>query len=197
MPRARAWADGAEWYDDGRMDTSDFLALGTHMTWADVSVAKATLAATAARADDRLRQTLHHIHQVQHVFVQAWRGEPMSLRALSEFPDTSDLLTWGRQAHGRVLDFLMEAPAGLWIREFREPWTSQFESRMHAPAAPHTLGESVMQVMMHTAHHRGQACTRLRELGVEPPTVDFIVWLWGGRPDADGRIVAPGPASQG
>ncbi len=170
------------------MDTADLLSLATHMTWADASVWTSALAATAARADARLRTTLHHVHQVQHVFVQAWRGEPLSLHEPSEFQDASDLAAWGRQAHGRVLDFLMEAPAAVWSREFREPWTSRFEERMHVPAVAHTLGESVVQVLMHTAHHRGQACTRLRELGVEPPTVDFIVWLWAGRPDADGRI---------
>jgi uncharacterized damage-inducible protein DinB len=38
---------------------------------------------------------------------------------------------------------------------------------------------------MHSAHHRGQALRRLRELGVEPPLCDFIVWIWTGRPDAD------------
>jgi uncharacterized damage-inducible protein DinB len=37
--------------------------------------------------------------------------------------------------------------------------------------------------VLHTQHHRGQVCTRLREVGGEPPTVDFIVWLWENRPD--------------
>lgn len=68
---------------------------------------------------------------------------------------------------------------------FREPWTDQFEARWRSgQAAPHTLAESIAQVALHTAHHRGQVCSRLRMLGVEPPTVDFIVWLWGGRPAA-------------
>ena len=41
-----------------------------------------------------------------------------------------------------------------------------------------------LQVVLHTQHHRGQVCARLRDAGGEPPTVDFIVWLWEGRPAA-------------
>ena len=43
---------------------------------------------------------------------------------------------------------------------------------------------SVWNVVLHTQHHRGQISARLREVGGEPPTVDFIVWLWTGRPGA-------------
>lgn len=171
------------------MDTSDLLSLATHMAWADATVWRSTLSSPAACDDAKLRTTFHHIHLVQHLFAQSWRGEPMAPRRLSEFAALSDLSSWGRAAHQRVLDFLMEAPASVWSREFREPWTDQFESRTHAPAARHTLGDSVMQVMMHTAHHRGQVCGRLRDLGVEPPTVDFVAWLWAGRPVPTGAPV--------
>jgi len=35
-----------------------------------------------------------------------------------------------------------------------------------------------LKCVMRSQWHRGQNATRLRELGVEPPTVDFIVWIW-------------------
>ena len=47
---------------------------------------------------------------------------------------------------------------------------------------PATVEESVIQIVLHTAHHRAQLCTRLREPGVEPPLVDFIAWVWQGKP---------------
>lgn len=176
------------------MDTSDLLSLATHMAWADAAVWRPTLAHPSAAGDGKLRATLHHTHLVQHLFAQAWRGEGLATREASEFSTLVDLAAWGRDAHQRVLNFLMEAAAAVWAREFREPWTCHFEDRLQAPAAVHTLGESVVRVVMHTAHHRGQACTRLRELGVEPPTVDFIVWLWSGRPAADWPVDA-GPGA--
>ncbi len=47
------------------------------------------------------------------------------------------------------------------------------------------VGQSAVQVAMHSTHHRGQVAARLRELGVEPPMVDFIVWVWIGKPAAE------------
>lgn len=167
------------------MDTSDLLSLASHMAWADAAVWKSTLASPPAAGDRKLRTILHHTHLAQHLFAQAWRGQSIAVREASAFAAAADLAAWGRDAHRRVLDFLMEAATAVWSREFREPWASHFEDRMQTPAAVHTLGESVLQVIMHTAHHRGQACARLRELGVEAPTVDIIVWLWSGRPAAD------------
>jgi uncharacterized damage-inducible protein DinB len=35
---------------------------------------------------------------------------------------------------------------------------------------------------MHTAYHRGQISTRIREIGGEPPLIDYLYWVWAGRP---------------
>jgi uncharacterized damage-inducible protein DinB len=45
-----------------------------------------------------------------------------------------------------------------------------------------TIAEALTQAAMHSHYHRGQNATRLRELGGSPPTTDYIVWLWKGRP---------------
>jgi uncharacterized damage-inducible protein DinB len=47
---------------------------------------------------------------------------------------------------------------------------------------PATLGESAWQVFSHTTYHRGQVATRVREIGGEPPTIDYLMWVWSGRP---------------
>lgn len=160
------------------------IELARHMAWADASVWRSVLAVPRAASDARIDNTLHHMHLVQHIFLQAWTGAPFSLRERSEFATTADLAAWGRDAHRGVLSFLERARADDFEREFRLPWAAHFEEHSKRPAAVHTLGESVLQVVMHTQHHRGQVCARLREAGGEPPTVDFIVWLWEGRPAA-------------
>ncbi len=48
-----------------------------------------------------------------------------------------------------------------------------------------TFPETVLQITGHSTYHRGQLNTRLRELGGEPPLVDFIAWIWMGKPKAD------------
>ena len=45
----------------------------------------------------------------------------------------------------------------------------------------------------HSTYHRGQVNARLREIGAEPPLVDYIAWLWFDRPAPTGaeRDVTP------
>jgi len=155
------------------------------MAWADASVWKAVLASPQAARDARIGDTLHHIHMVQHIFLQGWTGAPFKVRERGEFAVLTDLAAWGRDAHRDTLAFLEGVSADDLDREFRVPWAAHFEQRSKQLAGVHTVAESVLQVVLHTQHHRGQVCSRLREVGGEPPTVDFIVWLWAGRPAAD------------
>ncbi len=48
---------------------------------------------------------------------------------------------------------------------------------------------SCFQVANHSTYHRGQVNRSLRQLGGEPPLVDYIAWVWFGKPKAewDGR----------
>ena len=48
------------------------------------------------------------------------------------------------------------------------------------------MGETVLQVWAHTAHHRGQLALQIRDLGGEPPLVDYVVWIWTGAPSRSG-----------
>jgi uncharacterized damage-inducible protein DinB len=167
------------------MDADSLLGLAKHMAWADATVWTSALTSSRARADSRLQTTFHHIHLVQHIFGAAWRGSPGAVRSLTDFGTPEDLARWGLHAHRSIEGFLAATPAPRLDVEFREPWTAEFEAYLASPAASHTLGESILQAILHSLHHRGQLCVRLRELEVTPPTVDFIVWLWAGRPPAD------------
>jgi uncharacterized damage-inducible protein DinB len=156
-----------------------------HMTWADAAVWKAVLASPEGHSDRKIGDTLYHIHLVQHIFLQSWTGAPFSVRPRVEFSTLTDILSWGRDAHRQTIDFMQDVQDEALDRPFRMPWASHFEERSKQPAGVHTLGESALQVVLHTQHHRGQVCARLREVGGEPPTVDFIVWLWAGRPNPE------------
>ena len=43
----------------------------------------------------------------------------------------------------------------------------------------------MIQVTIHSTHHRGQFNARLRQVGGEPPLVDYIAWVCFGRPPAE------------
>jgi len=165
--------------------TLDLRQLAAYMEWADATAWRAVLEAPAARADASLLDTMHHVHLVQHLFHQAWAGEPLQVSERTPSQPPGALARWGRDAHRDIAAFLSTAREADLSFPFRMPWASRFEERAGRPAAAHTLEESVLQVVLHTQHHRGQLCARLRALGLEPPALDFIVWMWGGRPAPD------------
>ena len=58
------------------------------------------------------------------------------------------------------------------------------------PKKAQAIAESMLQVALHSQYHRGQINARLRALGGEPPRVDYIIWLWLGRPPADWSFIS-------
>lgn len=152
-----------------------------HMEWADALLWQAALSLPQAHSDPRMQELLYHVHLVQQLYLQTWRGEPLVVTKRSALPNLSAIQAW---AH----PFYADARAFLTAREERElqqpvhfPWEARLAERF-GTVHPATLEESALQVVLHTAHHRAQLCTRLRELGGEPPLLDFIAWIWQGKP---------------
>jgi uncharacterized damage-inducible protein DinB len=148
-----------------------------HQAWADAEHWRAIGAFDTARNDAVIRTRLHHIHLVQHAF--EWsvgdRAAPLQLTTPAQFPSFESLRDYARAFHARVepyFDALTDARASTSIRMkwFKDPPLSI------------TVAEALTQCVMHSQHHRGQNAARLRELGGEPPTTDYIFWLWKGRP---------------
>ncbi len=166
------------------MPAGDFRSLLRHMEWADALTWKVALKLASAQQDPRLLERLHHLHTVQQVYLQVWRGAAMQVRELSAFPDLSSLARGARPFSRELREFEQAlAPGGLG-REVVFPWAAQVAERLGS-AGPAPLGESLLQVALHSSYHRGQIATRLRELGGEPPLTDFIAWVWKQRPDPE------------
>jgi len=65
------------------------------------------------------------------------------------------------------------------------PWIAEYEQQIGRRFEKPTLGETMFQVTSHSTYHRGQVNMRLRGIGGEPPLVDFIAWVWFGKPTAE------------
>src|SRR5437773_1363713 len=76
-----------------------------------------------------------------------------------------------------------------------DSWADQLAVRLGRPPSPVTLAQTMLQVTSHSSHHRGQVNVRLRELGCEPPLIDFITWLWLGKPSADWDSLSAGASN--
>jgi uncharacterized damage-inducible protein DinB len=164
-------------------DVETLRELYRHMEWADAIVWSTLLAAPAAAEDATLRERLYHIHMVQFSFLRHWRGLGRELDEPA-FPDAASLARWGREFHGDARQYLASVGAADLVAPSVVPWTTMVERHFGRKAHPTTLGETLLQVAMHSAHHRGQVSTRLREVGCEPPITDFIAWVWFGKPEA-------------
>ncbi len=154
-----------------------------HMEWADASVWRALLRNDAARADASMHERLHHIHLVQHAFFTLWREERLDLPEASTFADLPALGRWARGYYRSLTPQLDLFEDVMLTRVLHIPWSARFMKPFGREAAGVTVGESMLQVASHSTNHRGQVNMRLREMGGDAPLVDYIAWLWLGRPD--------------
>jgi uncharacterized damage-inducible protein DinB len=163
------------------MDGREFRDLLTHMEWADAHAWRAVRNCDKAPADDRLKYLFHHIHLVQSVYLQAWRGDPFQVTELSAYSDLAAVEAWARAYYRAVASYATAVDESQFDQPVEFPWSAMIAEK-YGKVIPATLSESAWQVFSHTTYHRGQIAIRIRELGGEPPLVDFLVWVWGGKP---------------
>ena len=160
-----------------------------HQAWGDSEIWRVLLHSSEALSDSRIVGWLHHIHYVQHAFLRVWLAKPIEdLPEQSDFTALADLSAWGLAAHEALRSYLQAAGDADLSGHFEPPWADQFGLTASCREGEPTVEQSLIQASMHTAHHRGQISARLRALGATPPSVDFIVWLWSGRPKAQWTV---------
>ena len=150
-----------------------------HQEWADAEHWLAMSAMPAARDFQPLRQRLHHIHQVQRMFVWAIGDRSVRPKGTTpgDFATFDDLKTYARGAHDQIRQMLPGLSDSRLAETIVMPW---FPTRCEL-----TVESALAQMAMHSHYHRGQNAVIIRELGGEPPTTDLIVWHWKGRPKPD------------
>jgi uncharacterized damage-inducible protein DinB len=163
------------------MNIKFLIELYQHMEWADAAVWTSVLASERAQTDAKLREALYHLHVVQRAFLRVWRGEPREA-PYPTFADAPSLMLWGRAYYGEAVAHLETLSDEMIVEPMPLPWADMVEQRLGRAPETTTIGETALQVIMHSQYHRGQVNARLREAGGEPPLVDYIAWIWLGRP---------------
>ncbi|MSR05890.1 MAG: damage-inducible protein DinB [Gemmatimonadetes bacterium] len=153
-----------------------------HMEWADARIWASVLGRKNQPTDPRLHDLRFHFHFTQRAFLQVWTGQKVDRYDPKRFPTLPELCPWARSFHADAGSFLGTLDGSDLDRRVSPPWVRLFEGQLARTAAPTTLGETMLQVAYHTHYHRAQVNTRLREMGAEPPLVDYIAWLWLERP---------------
>jgi uncharacterized damage-inducible protein DinB len=141
-----------------------FLQLFTYDDWANREAA--AFAARAARPPEKARKILAHILGAEWLWYARISGTKSPMAVWPEL-DPEQCAEQSTQLFNTWREYLSGlGPAGLGRQvEYRnskgEPWTS-------------TIEDILMHVVMHSAYHRGQIATLLRDSGHEPAYTDFI-----------------------
>ena len=166
-----------------------------HMEWADAEVWRAVLSHEPAVHDRRLLDLLTHLHLVQRMFLMVWRKDPFDpSKAPPEFATAAALQTWAQPYYAQANSFLDRLDEAGLESQVSMPWVKGIEAQLGRTFSTPTLAETIAQVTSHSTYHRGQVNARLREVGGEPPLVDYIAWIWFGRQQPN--WVLPGMAAE-
>lgn len=165
------------------MTTADALDLFAYTAWANAAVFDA---ADAVGPDawtrdlggsfPSLQAVLAHTAGAERVWLDRWAGRPPTT-----FPAwTADPTPAGLRAASDA------------IEHERDAFLRTLTNADLAAPRPYTLfsGESsseplrdqIQHLANHSTYHRGQAAATLRQLGIVPPSTDFIRWARLGRP---------------
>jgi len=146
-----------------------FQSLFAHQTWADVTMLKAVAGQEGAFADEEVRKWLHHIVTVQRFFLSLFQGRAFDWEREKQVPDTPGAMErLFEEAHADGAAYTARLDAAELARTIEFPIMKEF----HPP-----VRDALMQVVMHSEHHRAQVAMRLRALGGKPPMTDYILWI--------------------
>ena len=156
-----------------------------HMNWADAFVWRSVSKLPKAIDDTQINDRLYHIHATQHAFYQIWNESPLELPEFSTFKSLDQILLWAKEYHQRLPKYIDRMDHSKLEQKINIPWEKHFEKQIGKTLHSCTLFQSMLQVTSHSTYHRGQLNSLLRRLGVTPPLVDYIIWIWQGKPKAD------------
>ena len=163
-------------------DKSIIKNLFKHMQWADAEVWKVVEQSPNIENDKKIKLLLYHIHLVQFLFLKIWKNEKLDHPKEDEINNLIEIREWSKENYSELNNFLDEFDENQLEKIVQIPWAKGIEKKFSREPEQVTMKDTMLQVATHSNYHRAQANMKLRELGYDPPSVDYIVWLWLGKP---------------
>ena len=145
-----------------------------YQAWADAQMWHYFGATPAAHDDKKVLELFGHIHAVQRFFLSAVQGEPLTVDELRKELPLAELRDSYVRFHEQASRYLPKMRDSHLKDVITVPWFPDFQPK---------VSEALMQVVLHTQHHRAQIASLLRALGGDPKPVDYIVWVSKNRPE--------------
>jgi uncharacterized damage-inducible protein DinB len=156
------------------MHSEQLLDLARYQAWADATHWKTLRENAALLEDAEIRKRLNHMVAAMKLLTGLARGEMPDHAPAKDIDSIDDLAAAMRNAQTNLTSVLESVDLDRMIALPRGP-----KGPFEAPA-----GVLLLQAFMHGQHHRGQNSSRMRQLGVDPPMTDFVIWYALGRPNA-------------
>lgn len=153
-----------------------------HMKWADGKILQIAADNETVRNDEKVISLLTHIIVVQYAFLHLWKSLPLNYAASAAIKTLDDVMQLRKKYHCDLDEFLKDPEAMDMERAVVIPWSGKAEHLLGRVPESTRLQDTMLQVTLHSQYHRAQVNSRIRELGVTPPMIDFIAWVWMGRP---------------
>ena len=139
-----------------------------HKIYANTMLLRVVREHSIAAKDVELRTLLHHIIVSNRFWLFLLLDRPFAREQEIVCPDSLD-----------VVDALYAEAHELereWLARLDENELASMVTWPRRPEVRFTVAQVMSQVCLHSQGHRAQCATRLRALGGEPPTLDFIHW---------------------
>ncbi len=163
------------------MDLATTAALFRHDAWANermlataAHLAPADFVKNLKSSHASVRDTLLHIVWGEWIWLQRWKGtSPTLVWAPADFPDA-------RRLHER--HFSVDAERSEFLQGLiQDDLHRVIEYRnLKGESWRYPLWQQIHHVLNHSAHHRGQVGTMLRQLGAACPETDLLVYYDAG-----------------
>jgi uncharacterized damage-inducible protein DinB len=157
------------------MDTflNDLMA---HAEWANAIFFRAW-EKSPALDNEEMRTRVGHIVGVQAGFMSIFSGEQPGGPPAGPPPTFAELKSRAEKSHANLRNFTSALNTEDRSRTVLVPWFPD-------PPCVITIEQALIQVAMHSQHHRGQCMTRLKDFGGQAKNIDWIIWLWKQKPEA-------------
>jgi uncharacterized damage-inducible protein DinB len=146
-----------------------FLDLFQHQAFADATLVNAIRRHEIAARDRELRTLVHHVLVAHRFWIQLSQGAPFSVEDEREVPESLEPIV------ARYRETQAEEHA--WLARLEEADLARTVESAFFPGRRIAVRDALMQVCLHSQGHRSQCAARLRVLGGEPPSLDFVLWL--------------------
>lgn len=120
-----------------------------------------------------IQGTIAHLLRTEWVWLERWRCRSTTKREAAEFAGEKFLNLSAIEERWRTVERdVREYLAGLNEERLTKPLSY---ANLDGESFTYPLWRTLFHVINHQTYHRGQVTTMLRQVGIQPPQIDFLV----------------------